>query len=113
VAESLELQDAFFDYDSAELRSDARAMLSENGRMLVSSTRSNVTIEGHCDERGTVDYNLALGDRRANAAKDFLVSYGVDAGRLRTVSFGENKPMALGHDEASWAQNRRAHFAIE
>jgi len=112
VAEALELQDVFFDYDSAELRSDARATLSENGRLMVSG-KGNATIEGHCDERGTVDYNLALGDRRANAAKDFLVSYGVEAGRLRTVSFGENKPMALGHDEASWTQNRRAHFVIE
>jgi peptidoglycan-associated lipoprotein len=113
VSESVEMQDVYFDYDSSDLRSDARATLSENGRKLVSSTKTSITVEGHCDERGTVDYNLALGDRRANAAKDFLVSYGVDGGRIKTISYGENKPFALGHDEASFAQNRRAHFVTE
>ena len=110
VSETIELQDVFYDYDSSDLRSDARATLSENGRKLVASPKNAITIEGHCDERGTVDYNLALGDRRANAAKDFLVSYGVESGRVTTISYGENKPFALGHDEASWAQNRRGHF---
>jgi peptidoglycan-associated lipoprotein len=107
-----ELQDVFFDYDKAELRSDARATLTEDGRKLVASPKTNITIEGHCDERGTVDYNLALGERRAMAGKDFLVSYGVDSGRVKTISYGENRPFGLGHDESAWAQNRRAHFVV-
>jgi peptidoglycan-associated lipoprotein len=109
----LELRDVFYEYDKADLRDDARNALTENGRMLVETPRSSVTIEGHCDERGSVDYNLALGQRRADAAKDFLVSYGVGSDRLRTISYGENRPFALGHDEESWAQNRRAHFLVE
>lgn len=107
-----ELQDVFFDYDKAELRGDTRATLTENGRKLVASPKTAVTIEGHCDERGTVDYNLALGERRASSVKEFLVSYGVEAGRLSTISYGESRPFALGHDESAWAQNRRAHFVI-
>jgi len=107
-----ELQDIFFDYDKAELRGDARATLTENGRKLVASPKTNITVEGHCDERGTVDYNLALGEQRAKTGKDFLVSYGVDAGRIKTISFGESRPFALSHDESAWAQNRRAHFVV-
>ena len=110
--ERVDLQDVFFDYDSADIRGDGRATLTENGKRLVGSSGS-VTIEGHCDERGTTDYNLALGDRRAVSAKDFLVSYGVDSSRLQTISYGENRPFAMGHDEAAWAQNRRAHFVAE
>lgn len=107
-----EMSDVYYDYDSATLRDDARSTLTENGRMLVQATSTRVTVEGHCDERGSVDYNLALGERRAAAAKDFLVSYGVGAERIETISYGENRPFALGHDEASWAQNRRAHFVV-
>lgn len=109
---TLELRDVFYDYDSAELRDDARATLTDNGRMLVQSAGKSLTIEGHCDERGSVDYNLALGERRAQAAKDFLVSYGVSADRVTTISYGENRPFAMGHDEGAWAQNRRAHFVV-
>ena len=110
--ERVELQDVFFDYDQSEVRGDGRATLTENGKKLV-GTSGAVTIEGHCDERGTTDYNLALGERRAAAAKDFLVSYGVDASRVNTISYGENRPFAMGHDEAAYAQNRRAHFLYE
>ncbi len=110
--ERLELNDVFFDYDASGLRDDARATLTANGKQLVGS-QATATIEGHCDERGTTDYNLALGEKRANAAKDFLVSYGVDAGRLKTISYGENRPFAMGHDEAAFSQNRRAHFVVE
>ena len=70
-----------------------------------------VLIEGHCDERGTIEYNLALGDRRARAAKEFLVNYGIEAARIETISYGEERPFAPGHDDAAWSQNRRAHFA--
>ena len=72
-----------------------------------------VIIEGHCDERGTNEYNLALGERRANSAKDYIVNLGVDPARLKTVSYGEEKPLAEGHNEEAWAQNRRAHFVPE
>jgi peptidoglycan-associated lipoprotein len=109
----VELGDVFFDYDKSELRSDARATLTENGKQMVAQSGATVTIEGHCDERGTVDYNLALGERRARAAKDFLVSYGVDGSRIETISYGENRPFAMGHDESAWSQNRRAHFVVE
>ena len=109
----LELTDIYFDYDSSELRSDARTALTENGRQLVAAPAAMVTIEGHCDERGTVDYNLALGERRARTARSFLESYGVDGGRMEIVSYGENRPSAMGHDESAWAQNRRAHFVVE
>lgn len=112
-APRVELADVYFDYDSAELRADARTTLTENGRQLVASTGTTILIEGHCDERGTVDYNLALGERRAVAAKSFLESYGVDGSRMQTVSYGENRPLSPGHDEAAWAQNRRAHFVVE
>ena len=71
-----------------------------------------MTVEGHCDERGTVDYNLALGEQRARAARDYLVSLGVAAERVRVVSFGKERPLDAGHDEAAWAKNRRAHFAL-
>lgn len=107
------MEDVFYDYDSSALREDAKAALTSNGRMLVEAKSARVMIEGHCDERGTVDYNLALGERRANAAKDFLVTYGVEAGRISTISYGESRPFAMGHDESAWAQNRRAHFLVE
>jgi peptidoglycan-associated lipoprotein len=74
------------------------------------NSSTNVVVEGHCDERGSVEYNLALGERRAKAAKEFLVSYGIPANRLTTISYGKERPFDPGHDENSWAQNRRAHF---
>jgi len=107
-----DLGDVFFDYDSVDLRGDARTTLDGNGGILMQNTGMRVTIEGHCDERGTVDYNLALGERRAQAAKDFLVSFGVAGDRMQTISYGENRPFATGNDEAAFSQNRRAHFAV-
>jgi peptidoglycan-associated lipoprotein len=77
---------------------------------MMSSMGGSYQIEGHCDERGSAEYNLALGDRRARAVKDYLVSLGVDPARLSTISYGEERPFAMGHDEAAWAQNRRGHF---
>ena len=111
--EAPQLSDIFFDYDSFDLRDDARGTLDGNGQILMRNTGVKVTIEGHCDERGTVDYNLALGERRAQAAKDFLVSFGVGADRLLTISYGENRPFSTGSDEAAFSQNRRAHFASQ
>jgi peptidoglycan-associated lipoprotein len=107
-----QLADVFFDYDSANLTDASRGTLDANGKVLADNASTNITIEGHCDERGTVEYNLALGDRRAGAARDYLVRYGVSSGRIQTISYGEERPFATGSDEASWAQNRRAHFAV-
>lgn len=98
----------FFDFDQARLREDAREALKQHGRRLVDEQTSAWSIEGHCDERGTVEYNLALGERRARAVRDFLVAYGVDGSRFETISFGEERPMDLGHGESAWTQNRRA-----
>ena len=106
------LKPAFFDYDKADIRADAREALAANAAWLKKYTSVQFTIEGHADERGTAQYNLALGDRRANAAKDYLVSLGVDAGRIKTVSYGKERPFATGHDEDSWQKNRRAHFVV-
>ncbi len=104
------LNDAFFDFDEAALRQDAKTALENNARFLEKNGKSRAIIEGHCDERGSVEYNLALGERRAKAAKEFLVSYGIAAGRLTTISYGKERPFDNGHGEDSWAKNRRAHF---
>jgi len=106
------LQDAYFDYDKYELRDDARSALATDAEWLKKFPTIQVLIEGHCDERGTNEYNLALGERRANAAKDYLVSLGVDSGRVKTVSYGEERPFCTESNEACWAKNRRAHLVI-
>lgn len=106
------IQDAFFGYDEAALSADAQAALTSSANWLKKNGQYNLLIEGHCDERGTEQYNLALGDRRANTVKDYLATLGVDASRMRTVSYGEERPFDAGHDEASWAKNRRAHLVL-
>jgi peptidoglycan-associated lipoprotein len=103
---------AFFALDSAELDAPARAVVSANADMMKRNGTWAVTIEGHCDERGTAEYNLALGERRALAVKTYLVSLGIPPDRVRTISYGKEFPFDPGHDEAAWAQNRRAHFVI-
>ncbi len=103
---------AYYDYDSAELSAEARAALDANAAVLKKYTSWTVTIEGHCDERGTAEYNLALGERRAVAAQSYVVALGVPASRVKTVSYGKEFPFDPGHDEAAWARNRRAHFVI-
>lgn len=105
-----ELQDIFFDYDQSSLRSDARRVLDGNAEVLKASAGQVVTLEGHCDERGTVEYNIALGERRAREAKNYLVNLGVPDSQLRTISYGEERPFDPGHDESAWSQNRRVHF---
>jgi len=107
-----QIADVFYDYDSAELSSAAQTTLDANAKVLNDNAGASVSIEGHCDERGTVEYNLALGDRRAQAAKDYLVRFGISAGRVATISYGEERPFATGSDESAWAQNRRAHFVV-
>jgi len=104
------LRPALFDYDAATLRPDARDTLLTNAQWLKANPDVGVTIEGHADERGTSEYNLALGWRRARAAADFLVAAGIAPGRIRTISYGKERPFVLGHDESAWRWNRRAHF---
>jgi peptidoglycan-associated lipoprotein len=106
------LQDAYFDYDSYDLRDDARSALATDAEWLKKFPTIQILIEGHCDERGTNEYNLALGERRANAAKDYLVSLGVDGGRVKTVSYGEERPACTDSEESCWTKNRRAHLVI-
>lgn len=108
-----DLQPAFFDYDSDALRDDARATLDRDAKLLRDNASWKIVIEGHCDERGTVEYNQALGERRAQAARDYLAQAGIDAGRMRIISYGKERPFSDGHDEAAWSQNRRAHFVSQ
>jgi peptidoglycan-associated lipoprotein len=111
-SEDSPLADVRFEYDSAALTEEGKATLEKHALWLQGRREVRVTVEGHCDERGTVDYNLALGEQRARAARDYLASLGVAADRLRAVSFGKERPLDLGHDEAAWSRNRRAHFAV-
>lgn len=107
------VEDVFFDFDKSVLRDDAKATLNRNAAWLKANANARVSVEGHCDERGTNEYNLALGDRRAKAVKDFLVAAGIAANRLQTISYGEERPFVLGHDESAWRWNRRGHFLIQ
>jgi len=107
------IRDAFFPYQEATLDEDAQDALQASATWLRGEGAGyNVLIEGHCDERGTEQYNLALGDRRANTAKDYLSTLGINAGRIRTVSYGEERPFDEGHDDGAWAKNRRAHIVL-
>lgn len=114
---SREIQDAFFDFDKSDLREDARNTLTQNADKLKTIfgkySSGVVTIEGHADERGSAEYNLGLGDRRAIAAKEFLVQLGVPADRLRTLSYGKERPQCTENDESCWQKNRRAHFTAQ
>ena len=96
-----------FGTDQSDIDADARAILDSQAAWMQRYPNVRATIEGHCDERGTREYNLALGDRRANAAKNYLVAKGIDPSRLTTISYGKERPVALGSDEAAWAQNRK------
>jgi peptidoglycan-associated lipoprotein len=108
--EATGLQKVYFDFDSNALRPDAIDILNKNGDKIKQVPNVKIQIEGHCDERGTQEYNLALGERRALAVRDYLVKVGVSGDRLLTISFGEEKPAVEGHDESAWGQNRRASF---
>ena len=104
------VHDAYFDYDKADIRSDSREALAQTAEYLKANPSIRVTIEGHCDERGSTEYNLGLGDRRSAAVREYLVSLGVSADRMNTVSFGKEKPFCLEHNDTCWQQNRRGHF---
>src|SRR6266704_2015129 len=107
-----EVQDAYFDLDKADSRSDARAALAKSADFLRNYPQVKVVVEGHCDERGSTEYNLALGDRRAAAVKQYLVSLGIGADRVSTVSYGKEKPFCMESNESCWQQNRRGHFVM-
>lgn len=106
------LKRVHFDFDKYNIRSQDVSILKENASWMKDHSKQRVIVEGHCDERGTNEYNMALGERRAKAARDYLVNLGVSAANLETVSFGEEKPLDTGHDESAWAANRRAEFVL-
>ncbi len=107
------LRTVFFAFDSHDLSASTQATLRENATWLKAHPDYRFVIQGHCDERGTIEYNLALGERRAAAVRDYLATLGVTRSRMRILSYGEERPAARGHDEAAWSQNRRAEFLLE
>ena len=106
------LKDIYFAFDAYDLDEQARSILRDNAAWLKDHARAKAEIEGHCDERGTVEYNLALGTKRAGAAKEYLVALGVSADRVTTISYGEELPLCHEHNEECWQKNRRAHFVV-
>ena len=107
------LNDIFFAFDKHNLTSESKQLLEANADQLNASGDTYIIVEGHCDERGTKSYNLALGEKRANAARDYLVSLGVSSARITVISYGKERPFNTGHNDAAWAKNRRAHFVIK
>ena len=108
-----ENEDIYFEFDSIRLTPEAQEILTQKAAWLRMNPSARVTIEGHCDDRGTNEYNLALGEGRAQSARDFLVDLGINESRLKSLSYGEERPLAISQDEETWARNRRAHFVIE
>ena len=106
-------EDIHFEFDQSRLLPEAKEILTDKAKWLRAHPDVSAVIEGHCDERGTNEYNMALGDRRSNSAKSFLVDMGIASGRLTTISYGEERPVDPRHDEEAWAKNRRAHFVID
>jgi len=106
------IQDVYFEYDKYDIREDSKVVIKGVAELLTKNQRIKVVIEGHCDERGTNEYNLGLGDRRAHAVKNYLMSLGIPSKRIETVSYGEEKPICREANEACWAKNRRAHFVL-
>jgi len=107
------VQTIYFAYDSSELTDAARNTLQANADVLKQYAQINVAIEGHCDERGTIEYNLALGERRAASVRDYLTSLGLARNRMRVITYGEERPVDPGHSESAWSKNRRAAFVLE
>jgi len=112
VFESSLLKDIYFDFDRYDVRPEDAPILKENAALLKKYPNVKIQIEGHCDERGTIEYNLALGERRANSTKNYLVTLGISPERISIISYGEEKPFDPGHSEEAWAKNRRAHTII-
>jgi peptidoglycan-associated lipoprotein len=112
TGENSQLQTVYFDFDSFKLRGDARATLKSNADYLKANPNITVQIEGHCDERGTTEYNLALGERRADATRNYLTKMGIAKSRVSVISYGKERPADAGHDESAWAKNRRSSFVV-
>ena len=112
VFESKLLKDIHFDFDKYDISRKDEEILNENAAFLKKNPKMKIQIEGHCDERGSSEYNLALGERRANATKRYLASLGITSDRISTISYGEERPLDTGHNEEAWAKNRRAHFVV-
>jgi peptidoglycan-associated lipoprotein len=108
----LVFKDILFDYDKYTIRPDSRDVLDSVAKWLTANHRTKIILEGHCDERGTNEYNLALGEKRAKAARDYLISLGVSSSRMTVITYGEEKPVCTAHNEACWQLNRRAHFVV-
>jgi len=113
AAQKFTAADIYFNYDDATLTSDARQVLKEKIVWLRTNMAVSVVIEGHCDERGTEEYNIALGQRRAQSIKTFLVNSGINGAQLKTISYGEERPVVFGNNERAWAKNRRGHFRLD
>ena len=107
------VKDVYFDYDKSDVRGDQQASVQADAQFLAAHTNINITVEGHCDERGSTEYNIALGDKRASAVKEALTAAGVSASRIKTISFGKEKPFCTESNEACWQQNRRGHFVYQ
>jgi peptidoglycan-associated lipoprotein len=112
VLESKMLKDIYFDFDKYDIRPQDASVLKENAALLMKYPNMKVQVEGHCDERGTIEYNLALGERRANSCKNYLISLVVPRDRISTISYGKERPLDPGHTEEAWAKNRRAHLVV-
>lgn len=112
VIKATDFMTVYFDFDKYNIRGDQRAALDNNAQVLKKFPDAVIKVEGHCDERGTVEYNLALGDKRANAVKEYLVTFGIQADRIETISYGKERPVDPGHNEEAWAKNRRAEFRV-
>ncbi|PIV20441.1 MAG: peptidoglycan-associated lipoprotein [Deltaproteobacteria bacterium CG_4_8_14_3_um_filter_45_9] len=112
VFESKLLKDIHFDFDKYDIRREDEGILKENAAWLKKNPKMKIQIEGHCDEKGTVEYNLALGERRANNTKKYLVSLGIASDRISMISYGKERPLDPGHNEDAWAKNRRAHIVV-
>lgn len=106
------LKTVYFDFNSAGLSNDTKDALNNNAQFLKTNAKLKVQVEGHCDERGGVQFNLALGEKRAKSVRDYLVGLGVETARISTISLGKEKPVSFGHDEESWSKNRRANFVV-
>jgi len=112
VPATLRFETVYFDFDKSNIRPDQRTKMERNAELLSKYKTVRIQIEGHCDERGTNEYNLALGQRRAESAKQYLVDYGISSSRISTISYGEERPVDPGHNETAWAKNRRCEFII-
>ncbi|MEQ8160686.1 MAG: peptidoglycan-associated lipoprotein Pal [Smithellaceae bacterium] len=107
------IKDIYFDFDKSSIRPDAREVLKTNANWFLENNNVSIIIEGHCDERGTAEYNMALGQRRADEAKKYLINLGVEEETVKTISYGKERPFDPGHDEEAWAKNRRGHFVVK